>query len=288
MKIESLEGKVLLRGATNFIPKQIFECGQAFRWEAEEDGSYTTVAFGRVLNVKVVDGVVELNTTIEEFERIWRDYFDLDRNYASMIETLSFEETLKDAMEYGSGIRILNQDPFETIISFIISQNSNITRIKKAVNFIADEYGEKIDETHSRFPTPEELAKASVEDLRQKARVGYRDRYIVESAQMISNGMLDMELLRTADIETARKELMKLTGVGPKVCDCILLFAFKRSESFPVDVWIKRVMEELYLGKATPKNKIADEGRRIFGENAGFAQQYLFYYGRENKVGKVW
>lgn len=287
MKIESLEGKVLLRGATNFIPKQIFECGQAFRWEAEEDGSYTTVAFGRVLNVKVVDGVVELNTTIEEFERIWRDYFDLDRNYASMIETLSFEETLKDAMEYGSGIRILNQDPFETIISFIISQNSNITRIKKAVNFIADEYGEKIDETHSRFPTPEELAKASVEDLRQKARVGYRDRYIVESAQMISNGMLDMELLRTADIETARKELMKLTGVGPKVCDCILLFAFKRSESFPVDVWIKRVMEELYLGKATPKNKIADEGRRIFGENAGFAQQYLFYYGRENKVGKV-
>lgn len=287
MKIESLEGKVLLRGATNFIPKQIFECGQAFRWEAEEDGSYTTVAFGRVLNVKVVDGVVELNTTIEEFERIWRDYFDLDRNYASMIEELSFEETLKDAMEYGSGIRILNQDPFETIISFIISQNSNITRIKKAVNFIADEYGEKIDETHSRFPTPEELAKASVEDLRQKARVGYRDKYIVESAQMISDGMLDMELLRTADIETARKELMKLPGVGPKVCDCILLFAFKRSESFPVDVWIKRVMEELYLGKATPKNKIADEGRRIFGENAGFAQQYLFYYGRENKVGKV-
>ena len=134
----------------------------------------------------------------------------------------------------------------------------------------------KIDETHSRFPTPEELAKASVEDLRQKARVGYRDRYIVESAQMISDGMLDMELLRTADIETARKELMKLPGVGPKVCDCILLFAFKRSESFPVDVWIKRVMEELYLGKATPKNKIADEGRRIFGENAGFAQQYLF------------
>ncbi|MDY2987453.1 MAG: DNA glycosylase, partial [Peptoniphilus sp.] len=263
MKIESLEGKVLLRGATNFIPKQIFECGQAFRWEAEEDGSYTTVAFGRVLNVKVVDGVVELNTTIEEFERIWRDYFDLDRNYASMIEELSFEETLKDAMEYGSGIRILNQDPFETIISFIISQNSNITRIKKAVNFIADKYGEKIDETHSRFPTPEELAKASVEDLREKARVGYRDRYIVESAQMISNGMLDMELLRTADIETARKELMKLPGVGPKVCDCILLFAFKRSESFPVDVWIKRVMEELYLGKVTPKGKIADEGRRI-------------------------
>lgn len=288
MKIESLEGKVLLRGVTNFIPKQIFECGQAFRWEAEEDGSYTTVAFGRVLNVKVVDGVVELNTTIEEFEKIWRDYFDLDRNYASMIEELSFEETLKDAVEYGRGIRILNQDPFETIISFIISQNSNITRIKKAVNFIADKYGEKIDETHSRFPTPEELAKASVEDLREKARVGYRDRYIVESAKMISNGMLDMELLRTADIETARKELMKLPGVGPKVCDCILLFAFKRSESFPVDVWIKRVMEELYLGKATPKNKIADEGRRIFGENAGFAQQYLFYYGRENKVGKVW
>lgn len=286
MKIESLEGKVLLRGVTNFIPKQIFECGQAFRWEAEEDGSYTTVAFGRVLNVKTVDGVVELNTTIEEFEKIWRDYFDLDRNYASMIEELSFEETLKDAVEHGRGIRILNQDPFETIISFIISQNSNITRIKKAVNFIADEYGEKIDETHSRFPTPEELAKASVEDLREKARVGYRDRYIVESAQMISDGMLDMELLRTADIETARKELMKLPGVGPKVCDCILLFAFKRSESFPVDVWIKRVMEELYLGKVTPKGKIADEGRRIFGENAGFAQQYLFYYGRENRVGK--
>lgn len=286
MKIESLDGKVILRGATNFVPKQIFECGQAFRWEVEEDGSYTTVAFGKVLNVKIKDGLVELNTTIEEFEKIWRDYFDLDRDYVAMREELSFEETLKDAMEYGSGIRILNQDPFETIITFIISQNSNITRIKNAVNFIANEYGEKIDEKHSRFPTPSELAMAKVEDLREKARVGYRDRYIVESAKMIRDGLLDMEVLRKADIETARKELMKLPGVGPKVCDCILLFAFKRSESFPVDVWIKRVMEELYLGKVTPKGKIADEGRRIFGQNAGFAQQYLFYYGRENKVGK--
>lgn len=278
--------KLILNDIENFIPKQIFECGQAFRWIAEDDGSYTTVAFGKVLNVKEENGTVEMNTTQEEFDNIWKDYFDMNRDYKSMRETLSIEETLKDAMEYGKGIRILNQEPFETIITFIISQNSNITRIKNAVNFIANTYGQKIDETYSRFPTPEELARASIEDLRINARVGYRDRYIVESAKLISEGKLDMELLKNADIETARTELMKLPGVGPKVCDCILLFAFKRSESFPVDVWIKRVMEELYLGEVTPKNKIADEGRRIFGENAGFAQQYLFYYGRENKVGK--
>lgn len=282
-----MKDRIILENVENFIPKQIFECGQAFRWEAEDDGSYTTVAYGKVLNVKEENGTVLLSTNEEDFENIWKHYFDLERDYSSIRKNLAIEDTLKEAMEYGKGIRILNQEPFETIISFIISQNNHITRIRNAVNFIAKTYGTQLDEKHFSFPSAEALAKAKIEDLREYAKVGYRDKYIVESAKMINNGQIDFEKIQNADIESAREELMKLSGVGPKVCDCILLFAFKRTESFPVDVWIKRVMEELFIGEVTNKNKIAAEGRRIFGDNAGLAQQYLFYYARENKVGKA-
>lgn len=283
--------KLILKDVDNFNPKHIFECGQAFRWIANEDGSYTNVSHGKVINVrKDKEDIILLNTNREDFENIWMDYFDLNRDYKSLRDELSIDDTLKNAMDYGDGIRILNQDPFETIVTFIISANNQIPRIRNSIKIISSMYGKSLGEfmgeEHFSFPDCETLAEAKVEDLREFARVGFRDQRIIDASKMIRDKEIDIQSLFNIPIEDARKELMRLPGVGPKVADCVLLFAFKREESFPVDVWIKRVMEELYLKEDTPKKKIASEGRRIFGKNAGFAQQYLFYYGRENNLGK--
>lgn len=206
------------------------------------------------------------------------------------MEELAQDEVMKDATDYGKGIRILNQDKFETIISFIISANNQIPRIQKAIEKISEMYGDYLGEDENRkyyaFPSAQQLSLAKPEDLREFARVGFRDKRIVEASKLIASGQVDIEKISSMDLEDARKELQTLPGVGPKVADCILLFAFDRKESFPVDVWIKRVMEELYLKEVTPKSKIATRGREVFGKNAGFANQYLFYYGRENKLGK--
>lgn len=282
--------KYIIKDINSFEPSHVFKCGQAFRWIEEENGSFTNVAFGKVINVKRdEDNIIISNSNKEDFENIWKNYFDLNRDYMEIKKELSKDETLKKCIEYGYGIRILNQDPFETIITFIISANNQIPRIQKSVEKISEMYGDLICEYNSKkyysFPSPEKLSLATAEDLREYAKVGFRDKRIVESANMINNGEIDFELLFNGELESAREELMKLPGVGPKVADCCLLFAFNRKESFPVDVWIKRVMEELYLHEDTNKNKIAKEGRRLFGENAGIAQQYLFFYGRENKLG---
>lgn len=272
----------------NFNPNQIFKCGQAFRWYEEEDGSFTNVAFGKVINVKKEEQIIIDNTDEEEFKNTWVEYFDLNRDYKLLRGELAKDEILKDALEYGEGIRILNQDPFETLITFIISANNQIPRIQKSVEKIAQLYGKKIETYRDReyysFPSAEVLADVEPQELREHAKVGFRDKRIVETAKMIRNEEIDLNLFEV-DLEYARQELMKLPGVGPKVADCVLLFAFKRSEAFPVDVWIKRVMEELYLKELTKEKYIAEEGRKLFGKNAGIAQQYLFYYGRENKRG---
>ena len=281
--------KYIIKNADSFEIDQIFKCGQAFRWTEEKNDTFTNVAFGKVINLeKQGNDIIINNCTEEDYNKIWKDYFDMDRDYSELKNELSKDDTLKKCIDFGNGIRILNQDPFETIITFIISANNQIPRIRKSVQEISRMYGKEMEFNGNKyysFPEPEVLAKAKPEDLREFAKVGFRDERIVESAGMIARGEIKLDSLYTMELEEARKELMKLPGVGPKVADCCLLFAFKRSESFPVDVWIKRVMEELYLHKNTNKNKIADEGRRLFGKNAGFAQQYLFYYGRENKLG---
>ena len=290
MKISNENNTIRISEIENFKLEHIFKCGQAFRWEQTSTG-FINVAKNKVIELLEDDkDILIKNTSLQDFNDIWYEYFDLSRNYKKLIEELSIDETLKNALSFGNGIRILNQEPFETIITFIISANNQIPRIKKSVEIISKMYGKKIENYNAKdyfsFPTPEELSKATPTDLREYAKVGFRDERIVETSKMIFQKEIDLDKLYTLEIEKAREELMKLKGVGPKVCDCILLFAFKRSESFPVDVWIKRVMEELYFKKVVPKNKIAEEGRKIFGQNAGFAQQYLFFYGRENKLGR--
>lgn len=291
MKINFDEGLCKISDLEEFDPRDIFTCGQAFRWYEEKDGSFTFVTHGIVANAKKVgDEIILKGVDEKSFEEIFYDYFDLSRDYKLVMEELAQDEVMKDATDYGKGIRILNQDKFETIISFIISANNQIPRIQKAIEKISEMYGDYLGEDENRkyyaFPSAQQLALAKPEDLREFARVGFRDKRIVEASKLIASGQVDIERISEMDLEDARKELQTLPGVGPKVADCILLFAFDRKESFPVDVWIKRVMEELYLKEVTPKSKIATRGREVFGKNAGFANQYLFYYGRENKLGK--
>lgn len=291
--------KIILKDMKDFEPKHIFECGQAFRWNREEDGSYTTIAYGKVINVKREDrDIILTNTDMKDFKDIWYNYFDLGRDYQEIKRELSKDPILKEAIQYGEGIRILNQEPFETTISFIISANNQIPRIKKSIDLISKYYGEEIyiqedireevfsNNTYYGFPTAKVLAKAKPEDLKEKCRVGFRDKRIVETSEIIANGDLDLDKIFELSRDEGKEMLMRLPGVGPKVSDCILLFAFNKDEAFPVDVWVKRVMEHFYLKEDTNVKHIGEHGARIFGSLAGFAQQYLFYYARELGIGK--
>ena len=291
MKLYEKDNLVILEDVENFDAKAIFTCGQAFRWYEEKNGSFTTVHLGRVLNVlNEDDKVIFKGTNLEEFNEIWIDYFDLNTNYQSIRKSLANNEILANAMEYGKGIRILNQNHFEMLISFIISANNMIPRIRKSIEVISMRYGKFICEDENRkyysFPTVEELSKATVEELREFAKVGFRDKRIFDTVNMIKNENIDLDSFENLKTDNLREELLRFSGVGNKVADCIMLFSYKRGEVFPVDVWIKRVMEELFIKEETPVKKISKEADRIFGKYAGYAQQYLFYYGREEKIGK--
>ena len=291
MKLYEKDNSIILEEIENFDAKAIFTCGQAFRWYEESDGSFTTVHLGRVLNVlNEKDRVIFKGTNLKEFDEIWMDYFDLNTDYKEIRKVLSNNEILPKAMEYGEGIRILNQNHFEMLISFIISANNMIPRIKKSIEVISMRYGKFICEDENRkyysFPTVEELSRATVEDLREFAKVGFRDKRIFDTVNMILNEKIDLDNFENLETDILREELLKFAGVGNKVADCIMLFSYNRGEVFPVDVWIKRVMEELFIKEETPVKKISKEADRIFGKYAGYAQQYLFYYGREEKIGK--
>ena len=289
INIEETDKGLILREAS-FEPSHIFECGQCFNFHKEEDDSYTAVFMEKIINVLKLDEGVSLirNIRLEDFNEIFYEYFDLGLDYEAIKEEIAIDPVMEKATAYGYGIRILNQEVFETTISFIISANNQIPRIKKAVRIISERYGKFLGEYKGRkyysFPRPEVLMKVKPEDLREYARVGFRDKRIVEASRMIYEGHLANA--NDLDTENLRKRLMELPGVGPKVADCILLFAYHRRETFPVDVWIKRVMEALFIKNEVPKKQVDDYARKYFGKNAGYAQQYLFYYGREEKIGK--
>ncbi len=292
MNYKYQNNKIIFKNNNDFNPEHVFECGQAFRWRKEDDESYTVVAFGRVINVSLdKDNVVIKNTSEEDFNSIWINYFDLNTDYNEIKNKLSDNGTLNKAMKFGYGIRILNQEKFETTISFIISANNQIPRIKKSIEILSENYGKFIENYNGvdyfSFPTPEDLAKISVEEIREVSRVGFRDKRISEVSNLISKKEFDLEVLKDYSSDNLKKELMTLPGIGPKVASCIMLFAYDRGETFPIDVWIKRVMEELYIGEETNIKLIGKYAEDIFGDLAGYAQQYLFYYGRENDIGKT-
>jgi N-glycosylase/DNA lyase len=285
------KNKIIIENILDFNPKHIFECGQCFRWYVEEDESYTTIAYGKVLNVKKVENSIILsNTNMKEFHDIWYNYFDLDKDYWSIKKELSKDPILKEAITFGQGLRILNQEPYETLISFIISANNQIPRIKKAVELISTDLGEYAGTWNGKeyfsFPKPDKLADLDVEYIKEKYRVGFRADRIKETSRRIKDKEFDLQCLYNLSRDEGKNLLTTLPGVGPKVSDCILLFAFDKEEAFPVDVWVKRVMEYFYLKEETSPKQIGLSGARIFGRLAGYAQQYLFYYARELGIGK--
>ena len=281
----------LLENYNSFNLRDIFECGQCFRWNKEEDESYTGVFGNNVLNVsKLSKGIYFKGVCERDIVNTVLDYFDLARDYIDIKRTLAKIDTNMEAsIKYGEGIRILNQDLWETIISFIISANNNIPRIKGIIERLAKNYGRKIEFNHKEyytFPTAEELKDVSVKEYRELG-LGFRDIRLYETTKMVLNKEVDISRLNElTDTSKVREELLKLSGVGPKVADCILLFStLKRFDVFPIDVWVRRVMNDLYIHKEDEKNvskkeilKLANEK---FGDLEGIAQQYLFYWRRE-------
>ncbi len=269
---------------------EIFSCGQAFHWEEEKDGSFTTVYQDQWVNLKKEGDQVFWFFSENSKKEMWYSYFDLGTDYKKVIEKIEAVPLMKEATQYGRGIRILKQDPFETIMTFIISANNHIPRITKAVKDLSRLYGREIGEYRGRklysFPNPEEFAKISMDELRNIIKVGYRDKALYETGRRILSGDYDLKKAESLSTPELRKELLNLPGVGPKVADCILLFAYQRMEVFPVDVWIHRVMEEFILKEKGSKKEIYQKSVELFGKEAGYAQQYLFYYGRAIGIGK--
>ena len=285
-----MEQEYILENCTSFEPKHIFECGQCFRWNEQKDGSYTGVFRNNVINVKkqaekiFFKGICKGNIKDE-----CKKYFDLDTNYDNIKSRLSnVDDYLKTSIKYGEGIRIINQDLWETLISFIISANNNIPRIKGIIERISKSYGKKIvwnNNEYYTFPTPQELSKASVEDLR-KLGLGFRDVRVYKTTKIINENPDKLKKLADEkDVNKLKEELLQFPGVGPKVADCIMLFStLKRLEVFPIDVWVRRVMNELYIKNEDEakinKKEIEQLAKTKYGNLAGIAQQYLFYWRR--------
>ena len=275
----------------SFELKDIFECGQCFRWNKLEDDSYTGIVRENVINVKKQNGkIIFSGSCSENIKELVDDYFDLKRDYEKIKEELSkIDVNMKESVNYGKGIRILNQDLWETIISFIISANNNIPRIKGIIERLSEKYGKEIiwnEKKYYTFPTPEQLKNVTVEEYRNLG-LGFRDIRIYQTTQMILDNKVNLkELEENSNTLEVREKLLSLSGVGPKVADCILLFStLKRFEVFPIDVWVRRVMNDLYIKKQdetkVSKKEIEKIAKEKFGKIAGLAQQYLFYWRRE-------
>ena len=280
-----------IKNIDSFELKDIFECGQCFRWNEQDDGSYIGVFGNNIIQVKKENDIVEFKGICEgDIQKTIGQYFDLNRDYEEIKKTLSkIDDNLRKSIEYGKGIRILNQDLWETIISFIISANNNIPRIKGIIERLSKNYGNKLiygGKEYYTFPTPEQLKNVTVEEYR-KLGLGFRDIRLYETTKMILDKQVDLDELRNnPNTMEVRDKLLTLSGVGPKVADCILLFSdLKRLEVFPIDVWVRRVMNDLYI-KQEDENKVSKKqiekiAQEKFGNLAGLAQQYLFYWRRE-------
>lgn len=289
--INEIKNGLILENVGDFHAKHIFECGQCFRWNKEDDGSYTGVAYGKVINVKSDyenRKVTILNTDIKDFNDIWLDYFDLGRDYGRIKSKLSLDPTLKKAIKHGEGIRILKQQPWEVLISFIVSANNRIPMISKSINLLSELYGQAIEyngKSYYSFPTVEKLNNVELKDI-ERCRAGFRCKYISKAIKMLNDEEINLIDIENMATDKARAELMKIPGVGIKVADCILLFSMQKYDAYPVDVWVKRVTEHFYMECETKLSDIQDFAKKRFGDLAGFAQEYLFYYAREFKIGK--
>ena len=268
-------GEVEITGVNDFDPAKIFECGQCFRWDADENGVYTGVAHGRAAHIRRTGESIFISGTPEDIRTVWHEYFDLDLDYAEIRGNLSADDFVRTAAEYGAGIRILRQDRWEALCSFIISQCNNIPRIKKIISSLCREFGDSFEfdgTVFYTFPSAEKLAALDAGAL-APIRSGYRAGYVIGAAKAVATGELDLDALSRAAPGEARAALMKLHGVGSKVADCAVLYGLHMLDAFPLDVWMKRAVAQHYGPGFDPG---------IFSPYAGIAQQYIFYYMRNH------
>lgn len=258
---------------SEFDLAKTLDCGQCFRFDEGEDGIWSGIApFGLLKMRQEGENVTFFDTDRERYEKLIAPYLDLDTDYAAIRDLLCADPTLAAAAAYACGIRIMRQQPWETLCSFIISQNNNIARIKGIISRLCEGFGEKTEGGYA-FPTAERLAALEPADL-APLRAGFRDKYIIDAARKVASGEVDFEKVAAAGSDDARAELEKIKGVGDKVADCALLFGFHRLEAFPRDVWIKRAMAALF-----------PQGLPQFAlPYAGVAQQYIFHYARTSDI----
>ena len=261
----------------NFDLEHIFNCGQCFRFNKHKDkqNTYFGVAFGKYLEISQDDDKVYFhNTTEDDYRTHWHSFLDLDSDYKSIISSFSDDEVLSEAAAFSGGIRILKQDPWETLCSFIISQNNNIPRIKGIIENMSRAYGQEMttasgDKFYS-FPTPGALVDAGEEKIFE-LKTGFRAKYIYDAAYKVESGEVDLKSIFDMNLDTALNTLMSIKGVGPKVASCVLLFGFSKYDAFPIDVWVKKILSNYYADGIST---------HLSGKYAGIAQQYLFYYER--------
>lgn len=271
MKIEACGGKIIFENIEALDIGLTLDCGQAFRWVQKPNGAWHAVVDGRAVDIEQQGG--KITVTGDSDEKFWRDYLDLDRDYAAICEKLKEDKWLNRAVtEYG-GIRILRQDTWEALCSFIISQNNNIPRIKGIIERLCTTFGDDLGNGDFSFPSAGRLAECSVEEL-SPLRAGFRAKYIIDAAQKVADGTVELSPLAYEDMDKCREELMKIKGVGAKVAECTLLYGCGRIEAFPIDVWVKRIMSELY-----------PEGLPECTEGVeGIAQQFLFHWRRNTEI----
>lgn len=244
------------------------DCGQAFRWKKDENGMWVGIAYGKHLKAKQAENELIFYTSAEDFDSLWKNYFDLETDYSAICERFSADENLSKAVNCCPGIHILKQEPWEALCSFIISQNNNIPRIKGIIERLCETFGNEIDGGFT-FPDAATLAVLEPEDL-APLRAGFRAKYIIDAARKVSDGEVDFDKIRNSPIEFGREELQKICGVGAKVAECTLLYGFYKVDAFPVDVWVKRIMSEMY----------PDGFPECADSVKGIAQQYLFHWRR--------
>ncbi len=291
MRYEIDGNNIVLKEYDSFCISETLECGQCFRFEKLGHEDYYIIAMERLLHIFNKGGyIVFENTSETDFKNIWYNYFDFGRDYSEIKNILSScDDTVKNAINHAPGIRILNQDFFECLISFIISQNNRIPMIKKVVANISQKYGKYLGEFNGNgcysFPLPAELAKANEAEL-MECKTGFRAKYIIDAVSRVVSGEIDGHAFLNMSTGDVRERLMSIKGVGPKVADCVMLFSLSKSDAFPTDVWVKRVMSYFYFdGQDTPIKAIHNLANEKFGKYSGFAQQYLFNYAREFKIG---
>jgi len=272
-KAEQKGRDTVLSGVCFFDLAQTLDCGQAFRWRESGLNSFSAIVYGRRLDIIFEDGNLILkDVLLEDFENIWKSYFDLNRDYERLRKLLtetSNSENLCKALEFSPGLRLLKQDVWEVLISFILSQNSNIPRIKKMIELLCECFGEKLPCGSYAFPAPETLAALNAEDL-APIKCGYRAAYIIDAARRVASGRFSPNILEKLPSDEIFQALLQIHGVGPKVAECVLLYGFGRIERYPIDVWIKRAMSAFF------PTGFPDEIKKY----SGIAQQFLFHYTR--------